>query len=428
MRLLPSLIFVKLLLVAICSQGAAEPYGKYFVESGADWPETAGSGAAATLSPPLSESAARELARAINERLTEQEFRDGPYAMGLAETLDELARAQEAAGAVEDARRSRERALHLIRVNEGLYSASQRPILQAILDSLRREEDFAALDERYDYFFRLYGSGQPPWNDLRWRAAMEYLRWQREALRRGLDGDPMPRLLRLHGLHEDLLEELRLQAEGPDFRLLAEAVHSQLKTFYLIEDLIQPQPLFRDQRNGFYRSEDPRDFNLLQERLENLQRTLRGAGRSLIEELLTVIPPQAPEVRAEALLALADWLQWHGSTREASALYESLWAELHSQGLQQLALNWFSRPVPLPDNGVFFPSGPKGGDGPMAVLLTVRDNGRASADVTTLAERWQGSAIRLKRYIAATRFRPVVENGRVTAVENVPASYLLFRP
>lgn len=428
MRLLPSLVFVKLLFIATHALGAAEPYGKNFVELDAGWAKEEGAGIPAA-SAPASNPGTAELVRAIGERLRQQEYRDGPYAMGLAETLDELARAQEALGAREDARRSRERALHLIRVNDGLYSTAQRPVLRAILDSLRRDGDFAALDERYDYFFRLYGSGQPPWNGLRWSAVMEYLRWQREALRRGVDGDAMPRLLRLHGLHEDLLENITLQEADRDFRQLADATYSQLKTLYLIEDMIRPQPLLREQRNGFYRAEeDPRDFNLQQERLESLQRMVRGTGRVLIEELLAVIPPQESQARAEAVLALADWLQWHGATREARSFYEGLWAELLSKGLHELAHSWFSRPVPLPDNGVFFERGLARGEGPMAVRLSVRENGRASADTAALAPQWRRSAVQLQRYIAATRFRPVIENGRVTAVDSIEVSYWLFRP
>ncbi|WOJ93877.1 hypothetical protein R0135_01595 [Congregibacter variabilis] len=429
MRLLPTLIFLKLLLFTAHAVGAAQPYGKNFVQLDATWAEE--EGPAMVLAPaPMAKPEMTELVRAISERLTQQEFRDGPYAVGLAETLDELARAQEAVGAREDARHSRDRALHLIRVNDGLYSTAQRPILRAILDSLRRDGDFAALDERYDYFFRLYGSGRPPWDGLRWSAVMEYLRWQREALRRGLDSDPMPRLLRLHGLHEDLLASLVLQVDDLDFRRLADATFSQLKTLYLIEDMIrpQPQPLLGKQRNGFYRSQDPRDFNLQQERLESLQRMVRGTGRGLIEELLAVIPPQESKARAEAVLALADWLQWHGATREARGFYEDLWTELRTEGLHELAQRWFSQPVALPDNGVFFERGLEEGEGPMAVRLSVRENGRASADTAPLAPRWQRSAIQLQRYIAATRFRPVIKNGQVSAAENIPVSYWLFSP
>ncbi|MDP5072088.1 MAG: hypothetical protein NWQ45_14410 [Congregibacter sp.] len=436
MRLLPLLIVGNLLLFAVPSLAGAEPYGKMFVEEGGAWVDEAPPGSLITVVP-LATPEAEELLQRLQERLEQQEFSDGPYAMSLAETLDELARAQEAMGAPELARRSRERALHLIRVNDGLYSPAQRPVLRAMLDSLRSEGDFEALDERYDYFYRLYGSGQPPWNDLRWGATLEYLRWQREALRRDLDSDPMNRLMRLHSLHEDLLENLRASLPDVDYPKLKAATLSQLKSLYLIEDLIQPLPVFPERRVGFIRPDDPRDFNMQRERLENLQRMLRGSGRTLLEDLLAITPAEDVRGRAELQLALADWFQWLGSSREARVLYQGIWNALQAAGLGELATDWFSRPVPLPDNGVFWLSegqgpevggGKEKGQGPFVVSLDVRENGRASAEVISVPAMWQRSTVRLQRLIAATQFRPVVRDGQVVAVENVYARYLLFEP
>ncbi|WP_439102685.1 hypothetical protein [Congregibacter sp.] len=444
MKPLSSLLVLLSSLVTTGAFGAAAPYGKDFVEDGARWQEEAPPSSRMS-SQMLSTAAAAELIRALSEQLAEQEYEEGPYAMSLAETLDDLGRAHEAAGNLSLAQQNRARALHLIRVNDGLYSEAQRPVLQAMLQSLRKAGDYEALDQRYDYFFRLYGSGQPPWNEIRWDATMEYLRWQREALRRGLDRDPMDRLLSLHRLHEDLLEQIstddeleeghlkvdggsavKAQSTPRDFRRLADASYSQLKTLYLIEDIVQPQPLYRERVIGFSRSEDPRDFNLQQERLENLQRTLRGEGRRLLENLLAVTPVHERRARAVAKLALADWTQWHGAYREAGDLYESLWQELASHGLESLAKQWFSKPVPLPDNGVFWQSGLEEAEGPIPVRLSVSESGRATPDTATVAPRWQRSVGRLLRQIAATRYRPTIQDGRIVPAEGVSASYWLY--
>ncbi|WP_008295863.1 hypothetical protein [Congregibacter litoralis] len=446
MNPLPSFLAALFFLVAPGVFAAGAAYGKYFVEAGARWPEEAPP-VPATSPRVLPTAEASELIQALSKQLSEQEYEEGPYAMSLAETLDDLGRAQEAAGNLALAQQSRARALHLIRVNDGLYSEAQRPVLQAMLQSLRKVGDFEGLDQRYDYFFRLYGSGQPPWDALRWDATLEYLRWQREALRRGLDRDPMDRLLNLHRMHEEILEQFSTRddpAEGAmgsegeegaasgknnapfDYRRLADVTYSQLKTLYLIEDRVQPQPVFRERVNGFSRSDDPRDFNLQQERLENLQRTLRGAGRRLLENLLAAIPPDDHRARAEAKLALADWTQWHGSYREAAALYESLWRELTDQGLGSLAAQWFSEPVPLPDSGVFWEFAEEDAEGPITVRLSVSESGRATADAATVDPRWQRSVGRLLRQIAATRYRPAIAGGQIVPAEGVSASYWLY--
>ncbi|WOJ96147.1 hypothetical protein R0137_12960 [Congregibacter brevis] len=427
MRLLPLLIPVVLTLASPLALAAAGPYGKYFVEAERVWPDET-SPDPNTPASISSDKQSTALVRALSERLIEQEYRDGPYAMSLAETLDSLARAQEAMGDIAAARKSRARALHLIRLNEGLYSVAQRPVLRAMLDSLRREGDFTALDERYNYFFRLYGSGRPPWDGLRWSATMEYLRWQREVLRRGQDRDLLTRLLDLHEMHEDLLEILVSDERGIDYLRFKDATFSQLKTLYLIEDLVEPQPLYRDRRTGFPSSvDDPRDFSLQQERLENLQRTVRAAGRRLLDDLLAAIPSEELELRAETQLALADWLQWHGAAREARAVYEGIWRDLDAGGLNSLATEWFSKPVPLPDNGVFWESGLEDGDGLFFVRLKVREDGRAIADVAPSGLGRTRSAALLQRYIQTTRFRPAMDDGRITSSENIEARYRLIQ-
>lgn len=426
MRLIPILIFTKTLLLAPWALSAGDPYGKFFVATDAFWAEET-LPAASERSPEERPLDSDLLIQTLAEQLQQQEYRDGPYAVSLAETLGQLARAQESAGATDAARGSRERALHLIRVNEGLYSPAQRPLLRAMLNSLRRDGEFRALDERYDYFFRLYGSGRPPFEGLRWSATLEYLRWQREALRRELDGNPADRLLRLHSLHEDIFDALTAEGMDVDLKKRTALTFSHLKTLYLLEDLVKPPPTFREQNNRFG-ARDPRDFDLQQERLENMQRTLRGSARRLLEGLLEVTPPQDTEARAVAQLALADWLQWYGSSREANALYEAIWADLHRAGFASLAEEWFARPVALPDNGVFFESGLRAAEGPVNVRLSVRENGRGSATTVDVREELKRAARRLQRRVSVTRYRPAIQNGRIIGVKDLPMAYWVFKP
>lgn len=423
---MPSLIFVSLFLSAAFALAGSEPYGKSFVEVDGLWPDE--SLPEAPLYLPENPAAARAAVDQLEQRLAEQQFSVGPYASALAETLGDLARAQEAAGDVEAAMRSRERALHLTRVNDGLYSEAQGPLVRAILDTLRREKDFARLDERYDYFFRLYGAAQPPWDGVRWPAAMEYLRWQREALRRELEADPLNRLLQLQILNDDLLDRLNDPESAAGWELRRDATLSQLKTFYLIEELVDPAPVFPTRRGDWMRPDDPRrDLNINRERLENLQRTLSGSARRMLEELVTVIPEDLPAERAAVRLALADWLQWHGSTREARALYEQLWDDLNQQGLESLASEWFSRPVPLPDNGVFWvPDAP--GAGPIRVGLRVSESGRARADIERVPPRLSRAASRLRKHINAARFRPAIVDGEARDWESPNAVFLIYWP
>ena len=93
----------------------------------------------------------------------------------------------------------------VVRINDGLYSERQVPILRELFETYRLTGDMATLDARYDYFSgftaaasrrtHLYGSA-PRWNTCAGS----------EALRLGLDGEGSDRLLALYSLNEQLLQ------------------------------------------------------------------------------------------------------------------------------------------------------------------------------------------------------------------------------
>jgi hypothetical protein len=418
-----------LLLIVLMFPGlllaGAEPYGRNFVLAGAQWPSESG-GINESVAPVVDEASARTLVDQLTAQLAEREFQEGPYAASIAETLGALARAQDSLGLPALAMGSRERALHLIRVNEGLYSPAQGPLVRDMLDSLRQQRDFEALDARYNYFYRLYGAGQPPWDRVRWTAMMEYLRWQREALRLEIDSQAEDRLLRLHALNSEYLQRIEDGAATATWEQRRDLVLSQLKTLYLIEDRMPPVEVFAQSRNEFVRPRDPLDFNLPRERLENIRRAGQGTGRDLLENLLEIIPVEETVARAEIELALADWLQWQGSVREARDGYEALWHRLEHSGMSDLALDWFQDPTPLPDNGIFY--GPFIAEAEsVSVVLSVSQSGRAevlSADVASGRER---SSARLRRYLSATRFRPAIREGRVIDSTGQRREFVVFQ-
>ena len=408
---------------------ATEPYGQRVVTAQAAWVDEAVPRVALDPPriPPEQRPAARQRVQNLRQRLREQELAQGPYAAPLAETLTELARAADALGDGAAALKARERALHLTRVNEGLYSAAQAPLLRALLEGHRRRGEFARLDERYDYFFRLYGAGRPPWTEARWAATLEYLRWQREALRRRIDGaDVQRRLLELHRRHEDLFKALRPAGQAVDWERERDVAFSQLKTLYLIEVLVAPSVEdFAALRSNRAQREGAAAFDRYRERLDNLKRGLRGRGRKLLESLLDIVPAGAARARGEIQLALADWLQWHGATRAARERYLALWKRLEGSQYQPLAQAWFARPVPLPDNGVFWQSDRRV-DAAVDLRVTVAANGRARIDFDAVPAAERRTAGRLRRSLHNLRFRPRIDNGVFVSTELPSARWLLL--
>jgi len=400
------------------------PYGETFVQRGAFWPEGGELPRVASAPDPA-------VAGAYRARLETLEQSVGPYADALAEPLASLAGQLQQQGDFGSAQRLYQRALHVVRINDGLYSERQLPILKSLLEIQRSTGDLEGLDQRYDYYFRLFGGGRAPYSDTSLRTALEYLRWQREALRQDLDGEEAARrrMLRLYNLNGELLETAGADP-ALDPRWYRALVQSQLRNLYLIRERVEPRletigtleqrPLFI----GEVRQEDVDTV-----RLQGIEKSSLSRGRELLEGLLGRIPQAEPAERAGASLELGDWYQWNGRGGEAQRYYLDAQALLRQAGQQAESGRLFSQPVELPDNGVFWQPPTAGADDGRVINATfdVTAQGRAGNIEASAADPDdEGSVGRLRRELAATRFRPRYEDGEPVATEGVARQYQLL--
>ena len=427
----PAAVTALLLLLPIsfpCAHADDRPaaYGQRFVAVGHDWQDAV---------PPRTEVEATPLTPADRDEfqrtLAAIEYSEGPYADGLAEPLLGLARHYRAEGELDTALSLYRRALHLVRVNDGLYSERQAPVVRELLEVFRDAGDLAALDDRYEYFFRLYGSGRPPFTEVRARATLEYMRWQREAFRSELDGAGDRRLLDLYDLNRKVLEAVENDASvDPQFKI--NLVVSQLRNLYLLLDSIEPPTdVFygaagRRPVSGY--QGDLQDFN--RTRLENLRSTAVSRGRNLIRALLEEQPGIAVRERARLHLELGDWYQWNDIRHNALEHYRSAFELLADNADNQRLSQWFGEAVELPDNGAFWQPG-RTGDSENSTLVDasfrVNERGRAR-DVEShesLAED-VADANRLRRALRATRFRPRFEDGEPVESQVIQRRYRVY--
>lgn len=363
----------------------------------------------------------------MRARLAALEAAGGPYAGGLEEPLAALGRALAARGRLGEAVAAYRRALHVLRVNDGLYGEAQKPLLAALLGIYRAAGDFATLDEQYPWFYRIYGNGQPPLTGLRLEAALAYQRWQREALRRDL-GNGTRRLLALVDDGAELLDRVAADPAA-GWAARRELALSQLRNLYLLEDRVAPPPEdypgLRDpdpfQRNELFTG-DPQE-----DRLQSLRRTAQADGRRLLEELAAAAPDG--EARAEVLVALGDWQQWHGREGAAREAWEAAIGALEHAGRGERVAALFGEPRELPDNGVFWqpPAAEAGAPRPVvAARFSVSERGRARAveaeGVSGRDSAWIGVARALRRL----RFRPAFVDGTPVRTVGVERFYEVY--
>ena len=363
------------------------------------------------------------------QQMEEMELRDGPYADALAEPLAALGKAYRRQGDFDSALASYRRALHVVRINDGLYSERQIPVLRELLLTFRETGDYEALDQRYEYFFRLYGQGQPPYTELRLRAALEYLRWQREALLLDLDGDARRRLLGLIALNEDLVDAVLADPKAP-YAWKWDFTQSQLRNFYLLQSMYTP----RIQEIGLVHSPGPFGAkpvadDLEDQRFDHLLRTVPGKGRVLIEQLEQASANEGPIEQASLRLTLADWHLWNGGHQKAGSAYRQVVATLQHEGQTELLQQWLGEPVELPTNGAFLRPVDASNDEPARVRarFDVSTRGRVSNISTeALSGEAADELVSFRRRLADTLFRPRWDSGKPEASKGLERDYRLL--
>jgi hypothetical protein len=420
-------LLLALLAPAAVALAGGEPYGRAFAREGARWAEGA---PPAALVPPLAE--AREapppaVLEALRERLAALEAEGGPYAGGLEEPLASLGRALAARGRYGEAVAAYRRALHVLRVNEGLYGEAQKPLLAALLGIYRAAGDFATLDEQYPWFYRVYGNGQPPLTGLRLEAALAYQRWQREALRREL-GNGTRRLLDLVDDGAELLERAAADPKA-GWAARRDLALSQLRNLYLLEERVAPPP---EDYPGL-REPDPFQRNELftgdpqEDRLQALRRTAQADGRRLLEELAAAAPD--PEARAGVLVALGDWQQWHGREGAARKAWEQAIGALQRAGRGERVAALFGEPRELPDNGVFWQPPAAAADAlrpVVAARFTVSERGHAREVEAEVVSGRDSAWIGVARALRRLRFRPAFVDGAPVATAGIERFYEVY--
>jgi len=349
----------------------------------------------------------------LQQRLAELEVEAGPYAAALAEPLADLGRYHRDRGDLDEAALAFHRALHLVRVNEGLNSTTQLALLEELAETFRRQGDLVALDQVQARKFRVRRQDPDADESATAQAALEYLSWQRQAFGSGLDGHDMQRLLEAYLLNRRLLDEWGTggRTGEPRYRQL---VFSQLANLYLIMgiDLLETGGT-AIVMTGTVQPSQSTSESYVRQRIGRMQIRGLGDGKRLLQSLLDATSPEEALALASTRLALGDWLQWNGDYRAADVEYEAVVRLLQQQGELELLRSWLGEPRELPDARLFQPFDARdlqALSGNLTASFVV--SGRGVASDLELQGEDSRDASRLRRMIAGTHFRPRYLTGK----------------
>ena len=357
--------------------------------------------------------------RAMIEAL---ESRHGAYAAALPEQLLSLGLRLQQDGRHEEAVNLFRRGVHLARVNNGLYSAEQIPLIKQEIASQVALGKYHEADERQSYLYRVQmrnlesGLGRAD-------ALMQQARWQYNAYILALEGNDYGRLMNMWDLYRLALNDI-VAREGETSPTLIRPLEGMLLSQYLIAGYV-----FDGQSSGF-----SGDNNIVAQHTANRFNAYRAQsytkGRAVIQAIYDIHKVNfgdSTSETAEALTMMGDWSLWNGEPKAAMQFYREATAELVAGGAAEEDIDRiFGKPVALPNfDGVRpLPEHAEDGEGLLQLQFTVNAEGRVR-NLERLDENdlSSGKVNRIMRKLRKTRFRPAMAMGEPVATDNVTRNY-----
>jgi tetratricopeptide (TPR) repeat protein len=180
-----------------------------------------------------------ELVEKQTQAVENLESRFGPYDISLKEALKSLGYQLKQSGDFAAAREAYKRALHVSRINEGLYNESQLSIVERLIDvelQLARWED---VDNHYAYLEHLYRKLYKLDDPRLEEGLRKVVAWHIDASNFNLNGDRIEHMRKVHGLMKLRLQvaELTLSGEDPLFDSLRRGIARSEYYLYLNSDI-----------------------------------------------------------------------------------------------------------------------------------------------------------------------------------------------
>ncbi len=361
--------------------------------------------------------------------ITDLESRMGPYAPGLSEQLLGLGMVYQQQGLHLQAAEIFKRGVHIARINDGLNSPSQIPLLQRMIQSLVAAGDYEAADERQYYLFRVqaevYGRQSPQMS----LAMLERAEWERQAYNLSLGDTAFMRLLTMWELYSAALRNIARE-EGKLSTSLLQPLEGLLQTQYLIST-------YSPEAQGGFQTGAAADGNFAEEnRFTMIRISNYKQGQSVLEAMREVYVYNEEEnspLPAETQVQLGDWHLWHQKRDAALEAYSLAWEQLGAlEKGERLQRQYFGAPKLLPDlpGASSEPTPPDVVTGYVTVSFSVTDKGRVKnlevlSNVAAIegAEVEESDSAMLLRSLKRTVYRPRFDAGLAVQTDNIQKRY-----
>lgn len=359
--------------------------------------------------------------KSLLQAISRIESRDGAYSADLPEQMLSLGLALQQQDRHPEAVDVFKRGVHLARINNGLYSPEQIPLLQGEITSSIALGEYARVDELQEYLYRVHLRG-PASGEQRAKALLEQATWQFNAYRHGLGSQGPERLLIMWDLYRLAWSDIGTAAGDSSPKLLP-PLQGLLRTQYLISE-------YRAESGQQGSSFSTGSMNSSANRFFAYRSQNYELGRSVILAIYKVwlnSTGQDSDEAIAALIALGDWALWNGKRDDAFDTYRLALAELAQRDdAKEVEQRLFGQPVPLPDiNGLqTLPPAVGADQGNILLEFGVDSRGKV-IDMVRLDtnEEIDTSSERFMRLLRNTKFRPRLEAGQPVGTEKLVKAY-----
>ncbi|MEO0438431.1 MAG: tetratricopeptide repeat protein [Pseudomonadota bacterium] len=343
----------------------------------------------------------RDLIDAARRELDEAADNEDAYSVTLADGRGELAKLYRDLCNYPAALDEIRKALHAVRISDGLTSTSQLPYLRALAESYRGLGDYESAQKALRQAFRIHDLGKGELSAQALEDSLAYFQLAREVYTDPRSKASTRLFFEAFQDNKAMLESQRERAL--DYSNFEKIAISQLHNHYL---LLGSDP--DANQLGSESNSAAWDF------LVRNQVLSYARGIELLEELISRASDKAPLVRARLQWRLANWHQWNVKHRRACDTYEVVWSLLQ-EAEDTTMIEKISAPAELPEDEQLYLH-------LYAADIPVKVRARASykvsrrgdvsrLELTTIDGESNGAVGRLRRWLKDSHVRPAIVSG-----------------
>lgn len=353
----------------------------------------------------------------------------GPYSSHLVPELSDLGAARFGKQEFAESMSAYDRAIHLLRINRGLATPLQIPLVELSIEAKLQQGELVAADRQHEYLYRLQREAQDVAAPEMLAAVQQYADWQRTAYLAELDKHRYARLVDMIDLFSNTSEAVA-EAEGEYSPALLPYLEGKLTAQYLLS--IYPGEKERGLRVEMHQRDDVDLPTLKRLRFLRFRDHNYRYGERNIKRMLSIVEHQSPadkQQEAELLVALGDWYQWHRRYALALRTYRDAWQRMKAEpGGDAWLGQTFGSPVELPADIVFQPG---------RIPLRLHNSARVIARFK-VTRHGEAKSIQIEepsssdnqsavthgyKYLRDMRFRPRLEDGKAVEAVGIERSY-----